>query len=134
MLYYILMFVSFLPHSEELEVPMSSAYWSPPSIAQLQNKMRRDGIRTDDMLADGNSLGSQKTELIGRIEKKLHILEEERSELQQEVGHNNNIGRQVRQISTLKIVTNYQHLKIVRTKKLFKALKMVKNNYFVRKF
>ena len=33
-------------------LPASSPYWSPPSVAQLQTKIREEGDKIDDLLKD----------------------------------------------------------------------------------
>ena len=39
-------------------LPAHSPYWSPPSLANLQNKMREEGMNADDILKDVTSTGT----------------------------------------------------------------------------
>ena len=44
-----------IPFSSSLETsppPVGSPYWSPPSVASLQNKMREEGIKREEILRE----------------------------------------------------------------------------------
>ena len=72
-------------------MPKSPTCWSSDSVVHQQEPSGDSGIAADDR----DTVMAQKAELIKRIEHKLQILQAEKTELEQEVEQNNDIGQQV---------------------------------------
>ncbi|KAK2151962.1 hypothetical protein LSH36_344g02030 [Paralvinella palmiformis] len=97
--------------SRDVYMPTSSMCWSSVGLTQQHQQYTGDnGITSEDK----DNLMVQKAELIKPIEKKLQILQAEKTKLEQEVEENNNMGQEITKLVEVKAPSSpdYRKFKI----------------------